>query len=161
MTLIIRKAVMDDVPQIVQVHVDTWRHSYCGYVADEIIEKVSAISEERIEKMKRVVEKGLVYVAEQDNQIIGIAGMTEEEKDIPELKIFYITPDCQRQGVGAKIFNYILADLRQKGFKKLALWTMKNYPTSNNFYHKMGGILTGNEKRLKIEVDTIEYLFKV
>lgn len=162
MTLMIRKAVMADVPQIVQVHVDTWRHSYRGYVADEIIDSPRCmVSEERVENMRRVIEKGLVYVAEQDCKIIGIAGMAEEEKDIPELKIFYIMPDCQRQGVGAQIFKYILDDLRKKGIQKLSLWTMKNYPVSNNFYQKMGGTLTGNEKRIKIGVDTIEYLFQV
>lgn len=162
MTLMIRKAVMADVPQIVHVHVDAWRHSYRGYVADEIIDSPRfMVSEERVENMRRVIEKGLVYVAEQDKKIIGIAGIAEEEKEPPELKIFYIAPDYQRQGVGAQIFKYILDDLRKKGIQKLSLWTMKNYPVSNNFYQKMGGTLTGNEKRIKIGVDTIEYLFQV
>ena len=36
---------------------------------------------------------------------------------------------------------------------------MKDYPVSNSFYQKHGGQLTGEEMRLKIEVDTVKYVF--
>lgn len=162
MSLKIRKATLSDVSQIVEIHTTTWRHSYRGYIADEILDSPKCmISEERLENMSRVVEKGLVYVAEQTDKIIGIAGIAEEETEAPELKIFYVSSNFQRQGVGSQLFQYMLNDLHKQGAETLSLWTMKNYPVSNNFYKKMGGKMTGNEKRIKIGVDMIEYLFEV
>lgn len=160
MVLLVRKAQLKDVVSIVHLHVDTWRKSYQRYVADEILNlPYFQFSEERVKKMKVPIQDGLVYVAEENDKIVGFAGLLNPIDIETEIKVFYVCSDNQRQGVGQKIFDYIKEDLIQNGCEKLTLWTMKNYPPSNNFYVKNMGVLSGREMRLKINIDTVEYVF--
>ena len=98
---------------------DTWRISYQGYVADEILNlPYFQFSEERVKKMKVPIQNGLVYVAEENDKIVGFAGLLNPIDIETEIKVFYVYSDNQRQGVGQKIFDYIKEDLIQNGCEK-------------------------------------------
>ncbi len=160
MKVSIRKANLADVPAIVKVHTDTWRNSYRGYISDEIIDSPRfMVSAERIEKMKEPVKNGLVYVACVDGKVVGFLGLADKIAPQTEIKVFYVDKEFQRCGIGSQLFRFVLSELKEKGCEKVILWTMINYPVSNNFYKKMGGFLTGATDRIKIGADVHEYHF--
>ena len=104
----IRRATLNDVEQIVQVHVQTWKVSYREYVKDSILDSGSyEVSEKRIAKMKVPVEKGLVFVAEEEGMVKGFVGLNEFEGNCAEIKVFYVLPDCQRNGFGKDLLFYV------------------------------------------------------
>lgn len=69
---VVRKATLKDVSKIVEIHVNTWRTSYRGYISDELLDSpYFEISEKRIQKMKTLVESGLVFVIEEAGGVVG------------------------------------------------------------------------------------------
>ena len=146
----IRKATLNDVEQIVQVHVQTWKVSYRGYIKDAILDSGAyEVSEKRITKMKAPVEKGLVFVAEEKGMVKGFIGLNEFEGNCAEIKVFYVLPDCQRNGFGKALLFYVKEFLKSQGVKKINLFTLENYPISNHFYQKHGFKLTENRQYLE------------
>src|SRR3989338_6701769 len=57
-----------------------------------------------------------MYVASENNQIVGIIGLKAKQ-----LRIFYVRPDCQGRGIGRKLFTQIEAIAIKRGIKKLVL----------------------------------------
>lgn len=158
--IVVRKAHLNDVEEIVKIHVTTWKESYKDYVKPEILNSPHfSFSQERVKKMKESVQKGLVYVVEDNQKIMGFLGLLEEPKNETEVKVFYVFPNSQRKGYGSKLFHHVMQELKKQNCETVFLWTMKDYQVSNAFYQKNGGQLTGEEMRLKIEVDTVKYVF--
>lgn len=160
MTLRIRFASPNELMDVVHVHLNTWKESYRDYIDEDSIQKMTQISQERLDGMRSKIEKNLVYVAELDDKIVGFATLANEiQEGVTEIKQLYVAPSHQRLGIGQKLLKHIFSDLYRQGCQKVVLWTLKNYEKSNSFYHKNGGQLTGLEKRLKINVDTVQFLF--
>lgn len=158
--IVVRKAHLNDVEEIVNIHVTAWKEAYKDYVKPEILNlPYFSVSQERIEKMKDPVQRGLVYVIEDNQKIMGFLSLLEEPKNETEIKVFYVLPNNQRKGFGSQLFRYVWKELEKQNCEIISLWTMKDYPVSNSFYQKHGGQLTGEEMRLKIEVDTVKYVF--
>lgn len=157
---VVRKAILSDVEEIVHLHVTTWKEAYKDYVKPEILNLPHfSFSQERVEKMKEPVQKGLVYVVEDNKKIMSFLGLMDFPQKETEIKVFYVFPNNQRKGYGSKLFLHVMQELKKQNCETVFLWTMKDYPVSNSFYQKHGGQLTGEEMRLKIEVDTVKYVF--
>lgn len=155
MTLEIRKAQLEEAREIVEVHVQTWKSSYRGLIADAILDERSA-SAERILKMSNAIAKGLVWVAAEHDKIVGFAGLDEKsEANLSEIAVFYVLPACQGHGIGSLLLKNIIDELKKQNCKKLVIWTMQNAP-SIKFYHKNGGNLTGKIKPWKYDVNVVE-----
>ena len=160
MPLEVRFACLNDLLDIVDLHINTWKESYKDYIDEDSIQKMTQVSQERLMNMSSKIDKNLVYIAELDNKIVGFATLANEiQNHCTEIKQLYVAPSHQRLGIGQKLLKHIFSDLQSKGCQKVVLWTLKNYEKSNSFYHKNGGQLTGLEKRLKINVDTVQFLF--
>ncbi len=148
--MFVRPATLDDVEKIVQIHVTTWKISYRGYIKDSILDSSHFdVSEKRIEKMKIPVEKGLVYVAEEEGQIRGFIGLADFDKTNAEIKVFYVDPFEQRKGCGQLLFLYVKDYLKSQGVQHINLFTLENYPISNQFYQKQGLKLTGTRQYIE------------
>ena len=160
MDIKIHLAEVSDLQNIIALHLKTWADSYQNYIPKKIIEQHSKITEERLCSMREKIENNLVYVVENNMKIIGFAclanAIVNQETEIKQL---YIDRDYQRKGIGQKLLKHLFYDLKKKGCQRVFLWTLKNYEKSNSFYQKNGGVLTGAEKRLKINVDTVQFSF--
>lgn len=160
MRVVVRKAIEADISEIVCVHVETWQQSYRGYVADDVLNALS-ITEQRIEKMRKAVMAGLVYVIEDNGKVCGFAGLRDKPAKTTEIQVFYIHPSLQRQGLGQKLWQFVLMDLKQTGCETVCVWTLSHYPPSNHFYVKNGGQLTGKTQKGKFDLQLCEYHFNI
>lgn len=142
MQIEITKAGPEDAESIVSVHVKTWKVSYQGLIADEVIAR-KQVTLERIAQMRRPIVQGLVWVAKVNGQLVGFAGLSEKSQ-IPEAEIavFYVLPEFQGQGIGANLFAAVCAELKNQNFCRVIVWTMEKAP-SLKFYQKLGGRLSG------------------
>ena len=73
MSFVIRKAVMEDVPEIAEVITQTWRSAYRGIVNESYLTSRSASSREASWRERIQKETLLNLVAEDDGRIIGVA----------------------------------------------------------------------------------------
>lgn len=95
------------------------------------------------------IEKDFVLIAEADDRIIGFvatAGITHTEA---QLHWYIVHPDFRGLGLGNKLMTEALAFCRERGYKRVFLWTTSELDAALHIYRKAGFIKT-EEKTHKI-----------
>jgi len=133
MDFIIRKITIDDIDEITELYVNTykqepWNENWSKEVA--------------MEKIKDAIENnnGENYCINKENKIIGVMfGRRNYFIDKKELYIddYFIEYNNQRKGIGKYFLEYIEKDLKNKNYSSMILLTRKSFP-SELFYKKNG-----------------------
>lgn len=140
--MLIRKAKLEDVKGIAKVHVDSWRTTYKGIVPDSFLESLSYEGREHI--WKSGIEANQVYIAEdEEGQIVGFASGGKERTGkydayIGELYAIYLLEGQQGKGLGQKLFQSVVDDLKVKQLNSMVIWALAENPACR-FYEKLGG----------------------
>jgi ribosomal protein S18 acetylase RimI-like enzyme len=141
----IRPAVSADVPAIAQVHVASWRTTYRGIIADDVLDNLQLEPRERY--AARIIAqpdgKEFISVAEDDaGQIIGFASGGPEREGDPdyrgELYAIYLLQAAQGQGVGRRLVMAVVQRLAQQGLHSMLIWVAADNPACR-FYEALGG----------------------
>ena len=90
------------------------------------------------EKVLQLNQERHCFVAEMNNQVIGTGAL-----EGAELCTFFIHPDYQKMGIGARLLDALEALARQQG---LAIITVDASVTGEPFYTKMGYLRTGQDR---------------
>ncbi len=153
----IRKAVIDDAENIINVVQSSYKFSYRGYMPDDYLDSLS-IKEDILEKWRNYIQKYECYVAEKQNKIFAfIMSDDKEDAKIFEICILYVKPEYQKQGIGSLMVDYICDMKKRQAYKKSELWTMKNGPALK-FYEKKGFVVTNEEKPWKFDIPIIKMI---
>lgn len=164
MSVIIRKASVDDAEGIGKVHVDSWRSTYAGLLSAEFLASLSY--EKRTEfwrrELSRPAENECLFVAENEpGKILGFvcAGKAIEivKDDLEysgEVYAIYLLSEAQGHGTGRQLMQAAADYLYQHGFHSMALWVLKDNSAARRFYEKMGGSFI-REKLITIGTQTL------
>ncbi len=145
---VIRKAVNDDIIDIIAVLQSACKVSYKGYIPDEHLNNLCC-SDEILHKWNDYMQKYECYVAQTKNAgIVGFIMNGIEHDKISEIGMLYVRPEYQRQGIGTMLVDYFCNIRKKSNYKQCVVWTIKNGP-SINFYNKMGFAETKEEKNWK------------
>ncbi|MDD2839712.1 MAG: GNAT family N-acetyltransferase [Rickettsiales bacterium] len=158
MNVIVRLAKIEEARVISEINMNTWKGSYRGYIPNDVLDTRN-ITENMLQNRLDDISNKNIFVAEVDKKIIGYTSIKRHTKMEVEIGSFYILPEYQRLGIGGILLKEVLINLKNNGYKKVIVWTMKNFEKSNNFYKKYGGILTGNTKKWNYNIDVIEFIF--
>lgn len=155
--IMIRNIRREDIPDIVDIKINGWRKAYKGLISDDIL---NSLNEEQIIKKleKNYTESGFI-VAILNETIVGFCNYIDSNKytqdmaDIDcEILALYVKPELKYNGIGTKLFNYVLNVFKEKNKSKMLLWCLKENEPSKKFYEKMGGkILTTREFKIENE----------
>ncbi len=141
----IRFARPEDAAGIAQVHVDSWKTTYKGIIADAYLDGLSV--EQRWthwEKRLKDPEHGEgVMVAENERgQICGFLdyGVDRETGRVHEAELYavYLLQSEQRKGIGRKMFQSLLNELKTREYRSLMVWVLEQNPAVH-FYKRIGG----------------------
>jgi ribosomal protein S18 acetylase RimI-like enzyme len=149
----IRPARIDDARAMAQVHVDAWRITYAGIVADAYLANLS---------YERSQAKWIAYLSDprthafvaeaQPGQIVGLASGGPTQETLPgydgELYVLYVLRAYQGMGYGRLLFSQVARTLASEGYRSLVAWVLKDNPACG-FYERLGGLLLG-EKAVEI-----------
>ena len=164
MSITIRKATREDAAGIAKVHIDSWRTTYQGILADEFLANLSY--ERRVqgwaESLANPQYPGFLYVAvTESGQIIGFVSAGSRHEDEPdyieypsEVYAIYLLKQAQGQGTGRKLMEAARRELCQRGFSSMLLWVLKDNLPSRKFYEAMGGKFL-REKPIEIGNQTL------
>lgn len=85
-------------------------------------------------------EKDLVLSAHMNGFLVGSISMLGRKlnPDTVQLRFFLVDPQYQGHGVGKALFSAALAWCRERGYRKIFLWTVDNLPQSRSLYEKAG-----------------------
>lgn len=151
--MIIRFMKKEDISQVAMLHLASWQKAFRGILSDGYLDNL--IREQFEEIWGRMIEMSnrTNLVAEKYGIVIGfiafgpIREISNGKGDIGEVYGIYVHPAQWRTGTGKKLLTIALKELKDKGFKKVCIWTMKDNDIARGFYEKLGFILT-NEKRI-------------
>jgi ribosomal protein S18 acetylase RimI-like enzyme len=139
----IRPALPDDAAEIARVHVDSWRTSYRGLLADDFLESLSEAG--YTERWSRVIGDGAsrVFVVEEPAGIVGFASGGRERAGESgfegELYAIYIVAGSQRLGHGRELVRAMAAALRDMGLSDMIVWVLRDNVPAREFYERLGG----------------------
>ncbi|MEK5037692.1 GNAT family N-acetyltransferase [Sporosarcina sp. FSL K6-3457] len=140
--MFIRKAELADVVGIAKVHVDGWRTTYKGIVPDAYLNNLSYESREQM--WMSGVKQNNVYIAEdEDGQIVGFASGGKErtgkyEAYVGELYAIYLLEGQQGKGLGRKLIQIVVDDLKEKKLNSMLIWALEENPACR-FYERLAG----------------------
>jgi GNAT superfamily N-acetyltransferase len=145
---IIRKAILEDAPQIAQVNIQSWKETYYGIMPEQ---RMANLNLERCTKswMQTLSEDSTNFVATINKRIIGYVSGGKNRQNVDcesglgdacdcELMALYILQDFHKQGIGKTLFQTFVGTMQNSGYTSMVTWVAEKNPATG-FYQKMGG----------------------
>ncbi|MEV4110712.1 GNAT family N-acetyltransferase [Nonomuraea sp. NPDC049695] len=122
-----------------EIHAESWKAAYTGFFTPEFGD--GAVSHRR-GKWHGVLAEGkdTVLLAALDGRPLAFSyfGSSPARPDSAEIFGFYGHPDGWGSGVAQALMAASLDAIREKGFERVHLWTLRDTPQSRRFYAKSG-----------------------
>lgn len=90
---------------------------------------------------------GAFFVAVDEAQVIGTAGIALVEPGLFELRKMYLRPEARGRGVGQLLFDACLAHARAHGGRRIVLDTTEKMTTAIAFYERNGFVRDDTQRR--------------
>ncbi|NQX45547.1 GNAT family N-acetyltransferase [Paenibacillus tritici] len=90
--------------------------------------------------------RGLCFVAEADNRVIGVYVLLQTRPETMELVNIAVDEDYQGQGIGKLLVNHAIQKARSLGYKTLELGTGNSSVGQLLLYQKCGFRMTGIDR---------------
>lgn len=137
----IRRAKIHDAWGVAKVQVDTWKSTYAGIVPESYLKEMTY--ENRTEKWSKIIERGMVFVAENEHgEIAGFSSGGPKRSDesahyTAELYAIYIREQNQREGLGRKLMAPVVKELLGRGMSSMVVAVLAENPF-RHFYEALG-----------------------
>jgi ribosomal protein S18 acetylase RimI-like enzyme len=148
----VRRAVVEDLPAVARVHVESWRTTYQGIVPQDFLDGLSTEnSEQRFSGMFHNADvQSFMYVAEVDGAIVGFAiGGPERPSDghgdEGELYAIYLLQEAQGNGIGRQLVLAVAEELKSRGMNSMTVWVLEDNLPARRFYESLGAIPVGQK----------------
>jgi len=102
---------------------------------------------------------GEIWVAENDQKIVGIVGYTPEAGGMIELKRLYVEPGLHGSGLGLRLLAMVEEALDRRGDTAISLWSDTRFTRAHKFYERAGYIRQAETRFLHDLSKTEEYCF--
>ncbi|MBO33767.1 MAG: GNAT family N-acetyltransferase [Rhodospirillaceae bacterium] len=152
---LIRPATKDDIKDIAEVYVETWRSTYAGTLPDKVLIEMSQERQmimwaRAIDRARNPKSEKILVVDEADGVVgVGSAGFNRNRegpaRDIEyggEVYTLYVLPDFQNQGLGELLLKGLFHVLVSQDYHSAVIWVLALNP-SRFFYEAMGGKRVG------------------
>ena len=147
---VVRRAIVDDAPQIGRVHIASWRVTYAS-LGEEFLASLDV--DERVALWTRVLTEGesQTFVAVADNAIVAFVNVrpSRDEGAAPstgEVVAIYAAPEAWGTGAGRALMDAAVAELAAHGFTDAILWVLDTNARARRFYELAGWVPDGAEK---------------
>jgi GNAT superfamily N-acetyltransferase len=144
--MIVRDAILNDIPGLAKVHVDAWRTTYRGIVPDSYLASLSYDRKANhwYQFLNHTSQRGyFTYVVEEESgEIVGFDSGGRERTGDPvykgELTAIYILQNYQGRGIGRCLVEAVAKRLDRWGIDSMLVWVLADNP-ARQFYAALGG----------------------
>ncbi|MCI0635685.1 MAG: GNAT family N-acetyltransferase [Actinobacteria bacterium] len=163
----IREANAADADVLGGIHVRAWQAAYRGQLSDEFLDELSV--DDRAEQWRSSLQAShegwRTWVADVDGRPVGWAttGPSEDADADPrtaELYAIYLEPERVGTGVGRRLFEHAVGDLRDRGFGAATLWVLETNDPARRFYEAAGWSFDGTITSERVDCEmrpTVRY----
>lgn len=138
----IRKAVDRDSHRIAEIHVSSWQDAYDTIIPAEYLSGLNVARREAIWKKVIDESRGPVFVALEDDRIVGFCHVTPSRdansECTAEITAIYVDPLFWRQGHGRSLCEEVISYACREGFNEITLWVITGNHRAQRFYEQMG-----------------------
>jgi ribosomal protein S18 acetylase RimI-like enzyme len=166
-TVQIREATPKDAESIASIHVLSWRWAYRGQLSDEYLDSLRV--EDRVLQHRHSLEgqrpDWRTWVIEDEDSVAGfvVTGSSEDadaDAKTGEVYAIYLQPERVGTGLGGRLFEHAVDDLRQRGFASATLWVLETNERARRFYELAGWKTDGSTAAERVDSDmrsTVRY----
>jgi len=86
------------------------------------------------------------WIAELDGEPVGSVFVVKQGAGVAKLRLLLIEPRARGRGLGHRLVRECIAFAREKGYRKLVLWTQSNLAAARAIYKAAGFRLVSSEK---------------
>ena len=147
--ILLRKAIPEDSEAAAKIQVDSYRTAYAHILPEEYLAHFTY--EEQTQDWRDLIgsEAGeFLLVAEFSDTVIGYVlgriGLTDDGHDA-ELVALHIQEKHRRKGIGRKIMDAAVAEMKRLGCTSMSLWVLEDNLPARAFYESLGGKLIGKK----------------
>jgi GNAT superfamily N-acetyltransferase len=148
--LAVRPATAGDLPELGRVKVESWRTTYDGIVAAEILQALDVAQTAR--RMAEYFDAAGKVSFMAEYQKAGIAGYINGgpsgSKELPfdsEIYAIYLLKEHRRKGIGKALVAALAGWLRGRGHRSMCVWVLEENP-ARGFYESLGGRRVGRKE---------------
>jgi GNAT superfamily N-acetyltransferase len=151
----IRRAVIEDAPQIGEVHVRSWQGAYRGLIPQDYLDGLDPA--QRAEMWTRRLgrmdwDRGGCLVAADADGVHGFADFGPSRDDdadkrrVGEVTAIYLAPSAWGTGCGRELMTAALQHLAAAGYDEATLWVLDTNARARRFYEIAGFRADGAEQ---------------
>ncbi|AHH98030.1 GNAT family N-acetyltransferase [Kutzneria albida] len=140
----VRRAGPDDGDALGEIHAAAWEAAYAPFFEPGFAAR--AVRDRRTRWHRRIEEgTGTILLAVLDSRPLALSLVlpSSTRPGLAEIYSFYGHPDGWGSGAAAALMTGTLRCLREDGFARVHLWTLRGTPRSRRFYTKCGFTETG------------------
>ncbi|TXS33326.1 GNAT family N-acetyltransferase [Streptomyces sp. ms191] len=135
----VRRAGPNDGDVLGEIHAAAWEAAYAPFFATEFA--VQGVRSRRTRWHARIARGAETILLAEDDGIplaVAVFAPSATRPGLAEIHSFYNHPDGWGSGIAASLMTETLRHLRDDGFTRVHLWTLRDTPQSRRFYAKSG-----------------------
>jgi GNAT superfamily N-acetyltransferase len=141
----LRRPRSDEVDALAELHALSWQVTYGPLLAPH--ERPLLTASDRRRLWVRVLGEPrpneTCWVAEAGDRVVGLvfAGPSHDPNaasDVGEIHAIHVQPGLHGRGIGGRLLDAALLDLRTNGFRRATLWVIRENDEARRFYERHG-----------------------
>lgn len=163
---VIRWASDSDVPNLAQVHIDSYRSAYEQLMSSQYLESMTL--EQQVKRYRALISEGQDHVAVMsvDERVIGylVLGHCTDEvaqhRDGGEIHSIYLLREYCGRGYGRMLLDWGIRQLGEIGWTHAIVWVLKDNRSARGFYEHAGFILSGQERLIQRGAELVQVRYQ-
>lgn len=140
----IRKSYPMDAYTLIKINDTVWKKEFYDVLPSGIFQEMGRYTDRRVNHLRdQIQENNRIFVALDDDVPVGFVFYARTQNVVynasAEIRSIYVLPEYQRQGIGTKLFEMAVDELKKIGFRSVIV----DCPLDSNgiqFFLKMGGV---------------------
>jgi GNAT superfamily N-acetyltransferase len=150
-TITLRHATSDDLMAVGGLHQRSRVAAYSSFLPPEALAEPTAEAMGRYwaERWTWERDSHLLTVAERNGRLVGFSYLGPDDEDDPStglLNAIHLEPNERGRGTGRALMVNALAAMRARGWRRAALWVLRENTAARGFYERGGWTPTGVER---------------